>query len=104
LSEPADHLLRSATIAEGQRRLSELTGMSRLELQTSHLSAGERLLLPAGSERFLYMVAGAGFIEGADFEKQPVSAGDFIALEAHEEAALETRDSLTALSGRLSSN
>jgi hypothetical protein len=104
MSDPNRHLLGAATIADGRRRLSELTGMSRLEIEASHLGPGERLPLPPGSERFLYIVAGAGFIDGADFEKQPISTGDFIALEVHEEAVLETSDSLTALSGRLSSN
>jgi len=102
MSGPTHPLLRAAEIAAGRQRLGKLTGLSRLGIESHRLNAGDQLTLPDGSEQFLYVVDGTGTITGADAQ-EAISSGDFITLEATDAATLMTEDTLTVLSGRLSS-
>jgi uncharacterized cupin superfamily protein len=102
MNDPKQLLLRAAAIASGQQHLGELTGLSRLAIDTHRLQAGDSLALPGGGERFLYVLEGAGTVTAKD-EVEAVGTGDFVALQAAESATVLTDDTLTVLSGRLCS-
>ena len=113
MSRPEDHLLRADEIAAGAERLSELTGLSRLQIELRTLGARDTLELAASGELFLYVLAGSGTVtpddegltdDGRADVRQTIATGDFLALEAGERAEVKTDSSLTVLTGGISSS
>ena len=113
MSLPRDHLLRASDIAAGTHRLSELTGLSRLQIELRTLGARDILDLAASGERFLYVLEGSGTVtpdgdgpadDGQADVRQTIATGDFLALEAGECARVKTDSTLTVLTGGISSS
>lgn len=100
-----DHLLKPSAEA-GSRDLSGLTGLARLSLIERVLEAAEQTSLPSGREQFIYVLNGAGELTSKNTETATSAAaslgtGDFVALEATEEAVITAgTESLTLLIGR----
>lgn len=112
MSRPEDHLLRADEIAAGAERLSELTGLSRLQIELRTLAARDTLDLPASGELFLYVLDGSGTVtpdgdgpagDGRADVRQTIETGDFLALAAGERARVKTESTLTVLTGGISS-
>lgn len=105
MKKAEDHLLKPSAEA-GSRDLGSLTGLARLSLIERVLEAAQQTSLPSGREQFVYVLAGAGELTSKDTETgAPIVAslgpGDFVALEATEEAVITaSTESLTLLVGR----
>jgi isocitrate dehydrogenase kinase/phosphatase len=80
--DPLQHLVRGAP--DGERLLSALTGMERLQITEHRLAPGERRALGvattgARAEAFLFVVAGHGTLR-AEAADRAIAAGDFLGL------------------------
>ena len=60
MSRSQDHLLSAEQIARGERRLSELTGLSRMQIEMRTLTTQDNLTIEAAGEWFLYVLRGSG--------------------------------------------
>ncbi len=102
MNDPEHPLLKASRIEAGARRLSELTGLSRIRMEMRTLAPTETLSLDASGEQFLYVLDGSGTVMAAD-EPLTIGTGDFLALNAGERAVIRAESTLTVLTGGLSS-
>jgi len=102
MSNAEDHLIHTAADAAGMLDLSTRAGLGRLSLEMHRLLSGERLNSTAGTERFLYVLNGAGSLRSdadAVSETMDIGGGDFIALTEDESAVLNTNQGIAVLIG-----
>jgi len=102
MDKPSDHLIRTAAIEAGKLDLSALSGLSRLGLDLHRLAATERLAVPAGAERFLYVLEGSGALQvqpTAGESTATLDSGDFVTLAPLETAELRTEQGIVILLG-----
>ena len=103
MSKPRDHLVHTASLEAGRLALAKLTGLSRLNIDLHRLSATAQLSMPAGAERFLYVLEGSGSLRAHSAGANTTAAlgtGDFVALTAAEVAELSTDPGITILLGQ----
>ena len=102
MDKPTDHLVRTAAIEAGKLDLSALSGLSRLGMALHRLAAAEQLAVPAGSERFIYVLEGSGSLRvqpAADESTTPLENGDFVALAPAETAEIRSEQGIVILLG-----
>jgi len=102
MAKPTDHLVRTASMEAGMLALSALSGLSRLSIELHRLAATEQLPIPAGAERFLYVLEGSGSLRvqpQTDESTAEIETGDFVALTPAEVAELHTEQGIAILLG-----
>ncbi len=103
MGKPDDHLVHTARNDAPVLDLGAMTGLARLAIERRRLEHGEHRQISAGTERFLYVLDGAGSLRSeteAATESVTLGAGDFVALTPDESAILSTDQGIAVLIGQ----